>query len=77
MPAAWASEMMTTVRASRVVNLLLEWLPTEHDPADIVYDGIGHVPMEESPGKSAADTAEFLFSLESRHEAPELPPRTH
>jgi len=28
------------LRASRVVNLLLEWLPTEEDPADIVYDGI-------------------------------------
>ena len=28
------------VRASRIVNLILEWLPAEADPADIVYDGI-------------------------------------
>ncbi len=33
-------ETALMLRASRVVNLLLEWLPEEHDPSDIVYGGI-------------------------------------
>ena len=35
----------------------------------IIYDGVGHLPMEETPDRSAADVAGFLFSLESRHNA--------
>lgn len=38
----------------------------------VVYDGVGHVPMEEIPERSAEDTAQFLLSLESRQEAREL-----
>jgi len=30
----------TVVRATRVVDTLIEWLPEETDPSDIVYDGI-------------------------------------
>lgn len=29
------------IRASNIVTTLMEWLPEEPDPADIVYDGIG------------------------------------
>lgn len=30
----------------------------------IVYDGVGHLPMEEAPDRSAADVAAFLTGLE-------------
>lgn len=33
----------------------------------VVYDGVGHVPMEEIPGRSAGDIREFLMSLDNRH----------
>ncbi len=33
-------ETALMLRASRVVNILVEWLPEERDPADIVYGGI-------------------------------------
>ncbi len=35
------SESELVLRASRIVRTLLEWLPEEREPADIVYDGIG------------------------------------
>jgi carboxyl-terminal processing protease len=33
-------ETQVVLRASRIVNDLMEWLPDETEPADIVYDGI-------------------------------------
>jgi carboxyl-terminal processing protease len=33
-------ETEIVLRASRIVNSLMEWLPEETEPADIVYDGI-------------------------------------
>ncbi len=35
-----ADDEQLVLRASRIVNTLMEWLPDETDPADIVYDGI-------------------------------------
>ncbi len=35
-----ADETELVLRASRIVDSLLEWLPDETEPADIVYDGI-------------------------------------
>ena len=35
-----ADETELVLRASRIVNDLMEWLPDETQPADIVYDGI-------------------------------------
>lgn len=52
------------------------WLPTSlgRDLVDrvegsrfVTYDGAGHVPMEEAPGRTAADTAAFLRN--TRHAA--------
>ncbi len=49
-------------------------IPVEHserfhrdlpDSRLIVYDGIGHVPMEEIPERSAADAREFLLTSEA------------
>ena len=34
-------ESEVVLRASRIVNQLLAWLPEEHHPEDLVYDGIG------------------------------------
>ena len=47
------------VRASRVVNLLLEWLPTEQDPADIVYDGISGMLEVLDPHSNYLDPRTF------------------
>jgi carboxyl-terminal processing protease len=55
------------VRASRVVNLLLEWLPTEHDPADIVYDGIGGMLEVLDPHSNYLDPRTF-HKMRSRQE---------
>ncbi|WP_405241263.1 alpha/beta fold hydrolase [Lentisalinibacter salinarum] len=46
-----------------------EWIPPEHgrrfaedipDARLVVYDDLGHVPMEESPARTARDAREFL-----------------
>jgi carboxyl-terminal processing protease len=55
------------VRASRVVNLLLEWLPTEHDPADIVYDGISGMLEVLDPHSNYLDPRTF-GKMRSRQE---------
>ena len=47
------------VRASKVVNLLLEWAPTEQDPADIVYDGIGGMLEVLDPHSNFLDPRSF------------------
>lgn len=31
----------------------------------VIYDGIGHIPMEETPDRSAADVATFMTSLQA------------
>jgi carboxyl-terminal processing protease len=55
------------VRASRVVNLILEWLPTEADPADIVYDGIGGMLEVLDPHSNYLDPRTF-DKMKSRQE---------
>ncbi len=55
------------VRASRVVNLLVEWLPTEEDPADIVYDGIGGMLEVLDPHSNFLDPRTF-HKMRSRQE---------
>ena len=55
------------VRASRVVNLLLEWLPTEQDPADIVYDGISGMLEVLDPHSNYLDPRTF-YKMRSRQE---------
>jgi carboxyl-terminal processing protease len=47
------------IRASRVVNLLVEWLPNEHDPSDIVYDGIGGMLEVLDPHSNFLDPRTF------------------
>jgi len=47
------------LRASRVVNLLLEWLPAETDPADIVYDGISGMLEVLDPHSNYLDPRTF------------------
>jgi carboxyl-terminal processing protease len=55
------------VRASRVVNLLLEWLPNEEDPADIVYDGISGMLEVLDPHSNYLDPRTF-HKMRSRQE---------
>jgi carboxyl-terminal processing protease len=55
------------VRASRVVNLILEWLPTEADPADIVYDGISGMLEVLDPHSNYLDPRTF-DKMKSRQE---------
>ncbi len=42
----------------------------------IIYDGVGHLPMEETPDRSAADVAGFLAALPVRPAATSSPPYT-
>ena len=60
-------ETALMVRASRVVNLLLEWSPTEQDPADIVYDGIGGMLEVLDPHSNFLDPRSF-HKMRSRQE---------
>ena len=55
------------IRASRVVNLLLEWLPAETDPADIVYDGISGMLEVLDPHSNYLDPRTF-HKMRSRQE---------
>jgi carboxyl-terminal processing protease len=55
------------VRASKVVNLLLEWLPTQEDPADIVYDGISGMLEVLDPHSNYLDPRTF-HKMRSRQE---------
>lgn len=55
------------VRASKVVNLLVEWLPVEHDPSDIVYDGIGGMLEVLDPHSNFLDPRTFS-KMRSRQE---------
>lgn len=55
------------LRASRVVNLLLEWLPAETDPADIVYDGISGMLEVLDPHSNYLDPRTF-HKMRSRQE---------
>lgn len=60
-------ETQLMVRASRVVNLLVEWLPEEHDPADIVYDGISGMLEVLDPHSNYFDPRTFT-KIRSRQE---------
>ncbi|MGD9252710.1 MAG: S41 family peptidase [Holophagae bacterium] len=55
------------VRSAKVVNLLLEWLPTEHEPSDIVYDGIGGMLEVLDPHSNFLDPNSF-HKMRSRQE---------
>jgi len=52
-------ERELVLRASDIVTTLLEWLPEEHDPADIVYDGIGGMLQVLDPHSSYLDPRSF------------------
>ncbi|MEE4272637.1 MAG: S41 family peptidase [Thermoanaerobaculales bacterium] len=52
-------EQELVLRASEIVTALLEWLPEEHDPADIVYDGIGGMLQVLDPHSSYLDPRSF------------------
>jgi carboxyl-terminal processing protease len=54
-----ASEEHLVLRASRIVNNLLEWLPDEHSPADLTYDGIGGMLEVLDPHSSFLDPRSF------------------
>lgn len=60
-------ETQLMIRASRVVNLLVEWLPTEEDPADIVYDGIGGMLEVLDPHSNFLDPRSY-HKMRSRQE---------
>lgn len=53
------NEQELVLRASEIVTTLLEWLPEEHDPADIVYDGIGGMLQVLDPHSSYLDPRSF------------------
>ena len=53
------NEQELVLRASEIVTGLLEWLPEEHDPADIVYDGIGGMLQVLDPHSSYLDPRSF------------------
>lgn len=58
-----------------------EWLHVEFgrelaspvpDDTFLTYDGVGHVPMEESPAETARDAAQFILHDESDDEDPKV-----
>jgi len=53
------SEEEIVLRASEIVTVLLDWLPEEHDPADLVYDGIGGMLQVLDPHSSYLDPRSF------------------
>jgi len=53
------SEQELVLRASKIVTTLLEWLPEEHEPEDIVYDGIGGMLQVLDPHSSYLDPRSF------------------
>jgi carboxyl-terminal processing protease len=54
-----ADERGLVIRASDIVTTLLEWLPEEHEPSDIVYDGIGGMLQVLDPHSSYLDPRSF------------------
>jgi carboxyl-terminal processing protease len=52
-------EQELVLRASEIVTTLLDWLPEEHDPADVVYDGIGGMLQVLDPHSSYLDPRSF------------------
>jgi len=52
-------EERLVLRASRIVGNLMEWLPEEVPPADIVYDGIGGMLETLDPHSSFLDPRTF------------------
>jgi carboxyl-terminal processing protease len=55
------------LRSARVVHLLMDWLPTEQDPTDIVYDGIGGMLEVLDPHSNFLDPRTF-DKMRSRQE---------
>jgi len=53
------SEQKLVLRASEIVTTLLQWLPEEHEPEDIVYDGIGGMLQVLDPHSSYLDPRSF------------------
>ena len=52
-------ETRLVLRASDIVTELLEWLPEEHDPEDIVYDGIAGMLEVLDPHSNYLDPRSF------------------
>ena len=53
------NEQELVLRASQIVTTLLEWLPEEHEPEDIVYDGIGGMLQVLDPHSNYLDPRSF------------------
>ena len=53
------NEQELILRASQIVTTLLEWLPEEHEPEDIVYDGIGGMLQVLDPHSNYLDPRSF------------------
>jgi carboxyl-terminal processing protease len=60
-------ETQLVLRASRIVNDLMEWLPDETEPADIVYDGIHGMLEVLDPHSNYLDPRSFQ-RMRSRQE---------
>jgi len=60
-------ETRIVLRASRIVNDLMEWLPDETEPADIVYDGIHGMLEVLDPHSNYLDPRSFQ-RMRSRQE---------
>ena len=60
-------EQQLVQRATRIVTTLLEWLPEEETPSDIVYDGIGGMLEVLDPHSNYLDPRTFQ-SMRSRQE---------
>jgi len=57
-------EQELVLRTSEIVTTLLQWLPEEHDPADIVYDGIGGMLQVLDPHSNYLDPRSFQHMRE-------------
>jgi carboxyl-terminal processing protease len=53
------NEQALILRASQIVTTLLEWLPEEHEPEDIVYDGIAGMLQVLDPHSNYLDPRSF------------------
>lgn len=52
-------EQELVLRASEIVTALLEWLPEDHEPEDVVYDGIGGMLQVLDPHSNYLDPRSF------------------
>lgn len=57
-------EQELVLRASEIVTTLLQWLPEEHEPEDVVYDGIGGMLQVLDPHSNYLDPRSFRHMRE-------------